>query len=299
MNSVEIIQFFTQFKNASAHGHSSLIDFIINNKSTFYKLDYINSHNLNIKVIKSITKNSYLVFINIQSWIELYEQAELNRKVIGLVSSEEVQTPSMEMMNSIAEGFFLAYRKKITAPMVHFFSATNDNYLLYCLGKWLQETKNEPINPILKLNDIQIGIINKLNELQNTEEYFKYYNQIVFPKLNFKHGIENNEVGFGLVENVWNITYYPIYYPETNIYSLAITYHGMGWNIVLSLSLSLENSEKPFFFRLDGGSNGYDREINETFFKNKNPPKNLLFNFDEIINIIKNGTINNYLFNID
>lgn len=45
---------------------------------------------------------------------------------------------------------------------------------------------------------------------------------------------------------------------QTDLLDIGITYHGMGHVNVLTYS----RSEQTFFFRMDGGSNGYDREDN-------------------------------------
>ena len=46
---------------------------------------------------------------------------------------------------------------------------------------------------------------------------------------------------------------------------LGIMYAGMGWYYVISI----DKDTKKYFVRIDGGSNGYDVEDNEKFFKNK------------------------------
>lgn len=45
---------------------------------------------------------------------------------------------------------------------------------------------------------------------------------------------------------------------------LGIMYGGMGWYY----AISIDKNTKRYFVRLDGGSNGYDVEDNEKYFKN-------------------------------
>ena len=81
-----------------------------------------------------------------------------------------------------------------------------------------------------------------------------------------------------------------------NLYDIALRYHGMGHILLISYHPKSER----FFFRMDGGSNGYDREYNYNKYKNydintinkeKNPTRynyDTLYTFEEIISIINN-----------
>jgi len=67
----------------------------------------------------------------------------------------------------------------------------------------------------------------------------------------------------------------------THFYDLALKYHGLGHILLISY---YPPSEK-FFFRMDGGSNGWDREAYYNKYKNYNP---------DICNISKEENPTNY-----
>ena len=69
-----------------------------------------------------------------------------------------------------------------------------------------------------------------------------------------------------------------------NFIDLGIYYLGMGH--VKVLSMSKQNGK--FFFRNDGGSNGYERESNYNLYKNYQPKINELIGFNNAINQILN-----------
>ena len=95
----------------------------------------------------------------------------------------------------------------------------------------------------------------------------------------------------------------------TNFYDIALTYIGMGHILLISYYPTKNN----FFFRRDGGSNGYDREEYYNKYKNfiieeneneeyknieenENPTTYLidkLYTFEQIVSILNNSE-NNY-----
>jgi hypothetical protein len=64
---------------------------------------------------------------------------------------------------------------------------------------------------------------------------------------------------------------------------IGLIYLGMGHVIVLSMFKN--ENENKFFFRTDGGSNGYDREDNANMANNIDFSKKLLLNFKQILYI--------------
>lgn len=67
------------------------------------------------------------------------------------------------------------------------------------------------------------------------------------------------------------------------ILDIGVIYMGMGHIEVLSMS----KKDGKFFFRMDGGSNGYEREDNYNKYKNYQPKLNELLNFNQVLNKIK------------
>ena len=67
------------------------------------------------------------------------------------------------------------------------------------------------------------------------------------------------------------------------ILDIGLTYMGMGY--VKMLSMYKKNGN--FFFRMDGGATGYDRENNYNKYKNYKPVLNELLTFDQFIKEIE------------
>ena len=64
---------------------------------------------------------------------------------------------------------------------------------------------------------------------------------------------------------------------QDNICDLAIAYHGMGW----VYALALDTESQKYFVRMDGGSNGYDRDFNWEYYKGYRPSSKPDTLFDE------------------
>ena len=75
-----------------------------------------------------------------------------------------------------------------------------------------------------------------------------------------------------------------------HFYDVAIKYMGMGFYLVLSI----DKNSKQFFFRMDGGSNGFDREGYFQLYKNMNPSvtySEYMIDFNEMTKSIINDDI--------
>lgn len=147
-----------------------------------------------------------------------------------------------------------------------FYSSANDGISINNLDNIYEiedQDKNILHNEILKLYQ-KIGY--------NKEYQFKYYtfmtlNEIIERKNNYENFID-----------------------------IALKYLGLGHILLISYHIK----SNKFFFRMDGGSNGYDRENNYNKYKkfdtnNHNNEKNptiynydILYTFNEMINIINN-----------
>lgn len=73
---------------------------------------------------------------------------------------------------------------------------------------------------------------------------------------------------------------------QYKICDIAITYIGLGHIIILTYDIN----NQTFFFRYDGGSNEWDRDLHWEFIKIFNPEnqKNKIYNLHETFNIIEN-----------
>lgn len=281
MNRSNYISIVSQLKESSMKSHQEYTDFIINNNTTIKDMDtYLFK---DYSVINHINQNTLYSLFKINNWTELVENAILNNKISNLlyVDEKDKSYSSLRLMEIFIKVFENSFRYKLTNIILQFLSNTSDNYLLFTISQWIQEYKIT-IDDI----DVEFKATDKLiiDNLQNADHtvYIKYHNMVVFPKL------------FNTMN--WTISHFPQYYKETKMYSLGFSYNGMGWYNALTVSLIPENIEKPFFFRLEGGSNGYDREINLQFFKKNQPPKEKMFNLEEIIKIITENKFEQHIF---
>ena len=281
MNRSNYISIISQLKESSFKSHIEFTDFIITNALIIKNMDtYLFK---DYSVINHINQNTLYSVFKINNWYELAENAILNNKISNLLYTDDKDKSysSKRLMEIFIKIFEHSFRYKLPNIILQFLSNTSDNYLLFTISQWIQEY-NINIDDI----DIEFTTNEKLMifNLQNNEDidYIKYHNMIVFPKL--------------LNTPNWTISHFPQYYKESKMYSLGFCYDGMGWYNVLTVSLLPENNEKPFFFRLEGGSNGYDREINLNFFKKNQPPKDKMFNLDEIIKLITQNKFEQYIF---
>jgi hypothetical protein len=130
--------------------------------------------------------------------------------------------------------------------------------LLESIKDVLRETLNE-----------HIAIINK---------HLIHFNQIQ----------DKNLMIFDMDKIISRLEYTGKNYGHTRLIDIGMSYAGMGHYHVLSW----DRIEQKYFYRLDGGSNGYDRQANEEFFLTKlnlNNHKDKLLTFEQTINSIKNG----------
>ena len=126
----------------------------------------------------------------------------------------------------------------------------------------------------VKIEDFckKVNIPDKLfhiyNLLDSTEREFVYHNFI-----------------FCTFDEV--INKYKIYLEnkQDKVCDIAYCYHGMGYFVVLTMN----TTNGYFFFRIDGGSNDYDRLYNWNFIKECNPEnfKDKMYKIEDAFDIIK------------
>ena len=80
------------------------------------------------------------------------------------------------------------------------------------------------------------------------------------------------------------------------MYTLGSMYDGMGWYNVFGISSHPDHKETQFFFLLDGGSNYFDRNGNEKFFRSNHPSKNQLFKLEKSLQLIADGSFTQFIF---
>jgi hypothetical protein len=280
---LEYIQIIQQLKEASCNSHESFVDRIIDNQENLKKIK--NTENTK-QIIKMLKSQTIFESFQINTWNDLINKVKLNQIVRMNVNS--VILPSNRKMNLLIECFNYCFNTYLTSSALHFFTTCSDHYIMYCISQFIIQSKKSiyAISRKYKLNETEIqtikSLISYMRTLTNNKDNDKEYNKIVFPSFN-----KCNE---------WQLTDKLYFYKNTNIFSVAQSYDGMGYYIVLSVSLDPKNKYKPYFFRLEGGSSYIDCEKNKAFYESHKPPKSKLFNLKEILDMMENKTFGKHLF---
>ncbi len=286
MNAIEIIKIVKNLKQASLE-HYTFISYVIFNAEIIKKFDgnTKSNHETYIDIIKAPTL--FNIF-PIKNWNELVNVVSDNILIRDTFNLTDI--PTSRMIDIICKAFNLTFNYKEFLPtsLLQFISIANQDYLLFIFSRWIVDSNK---TQILKNLNLEHEELNKIDTIIKIITDVNYSNDI------HSSLIKNNIqlISFKNYPN-WIINPYSQFILESNIYSFAISYHGLGWYIVLSISLLPKNKDKPYFLRLDGGSSEIDRESNLEFFKYNQPPKDKMFNFQDIIKIIENNTIDRHLF---
>jgi hypothetical protein len=302
-NDTEKNNFINLLKNIMKEGEIHFIDFIINNTEKIKKLDshhktnnsssssnynsnsnyYDSEQKKNPKnIIAELKKDTLFYFFRINSWTELVNVMTLNHKMRTLINSGEI--PSYTIFKIIVNSFKKIFGEYVSCNMLHFLTATSDNYLIYILNQWLKQTKTSHLCYYNILPTDKVELFKNLNDDDIPNSYSKAIECIKFST------IDGNET--------WNITSHPIYYENSKLYVICTSYDGMGWYHTLAISMKKRNKNSPFVFCLDGGSSGIDRKNNIDFFQNNQPLKRNLLSFDEMRYHIKNSTFKSVIFQL-
>ena len=292
MNPIEIIKTVKALKKAS-NDHYSFVSNIIINSEMIKKFDLPGTKSNPETYINIIKTPTVFDKFSLTTWNQLVNTISDNIVIRDYFNFTDI--PTSRMMNIVCSTFKLAFNynsESFPISLLQIISISNQDYLLFIISRWITD-KNK--NTILDTLELDTNELNKINTIINIiDDNNRNNNNDIHTELK-KQNIQL--ITFKNNSN-WIINTFSQFIEETNIYSFAISYHGMGWYIVLSISLLPKNKDKPYFFRLDGGSSEIDREQNHTFFKNNQPNKKLMFNFQEIIKIIDNNNVEQYLFSL-
>ena len=169
------------------------------------------------------------------------------------------------------------------STMAPFFRQYRDNDI--------DDIKSESIIPERDITSIDT--INNFNTICNSKEIKDFY----INNSGIDREIYLKEWTFFSIEKILSLDEH---YKSLNIYNiidLGYIYHGMGWVVVAFYYVT----DKNIYFRMDGGSNGFDRI--ENFNRLKNIDKLLENNltgidFNAFIDKINNDVIDIYNINI-
>lgn len=136
----------------------------------------------------------------------------------------------------------------------------------------------------------------KVNDLQ------KEYNFPLEISLLFCHPQKSNQMikykyftFYGLNQILANIKHSKLLYEHSRFLDLGQRYHGLGHWVVLSW----DKKQKKFFFRLDGGSDGWQRTSREEFYFTKFNPEdekyqNRMLDWKDVLDLITTDKIMNF-----
>ena len=277
----------SSLKYQTLNGHQNFIDYIIQNYQTIKDLD--NYHKLDFyskkTIIHELKHNTLLNSIRIKTWSDLMKEACINKYIYDIFEHDANKIlPKPIVLLDACRLFKYLYDDYINPLVIHFLSATSDYYILYCMANWISYNPTKSINDYsfyLEKSDMQI-LTTLMNKDHSNQTYLDVLNNVQF--LKFK------------INNKWSLCEHPIYYKETKMYTLGTMYDGMGWYNVLGISSHPDHKETPFFFLLDGGSNPFDRNDNEKFFRSNQPSKNQFFKLETSLQLIADGSFVQFLF---
>ena len=145
------------------------------------------------------------------------------------------------------------------------------------------------IDPVKKSLNLPSELELLYNNTKGNDRYIEYYKD---SKSNEMLTI-NPDIRFQLynIEKViTNIEYSMKHYQHDKFVDIGESYMGMGHYCVLAW----DRGTRKYFFRHDGGSNGFEREEKEKFFMTKlnledERYKDKVMTFDEVIKTLING----------
>lgn len=159
-------------------------------------------------------------------------------------------------------------------------------------------------------SDIEVGILNSMEDSHLKQPFFKTNNVVLLNDKNRPKNLSNDSINkmnlntfpselrqlyldilqdemTEITINGWNFLCLKEFFDRTqyyqNIYDIATYYHGMGYVLVLSY----DKKSSSYFVRLDGGSNGYDREAHFNYYESLDTDTiNNSYKYDDINSII-------------
>lgn len=226
--------------------------------------------------LNKIIKNTFFQFYNIQTWSGLYQVAKSFLDYTIVKPFDHQRTPSLNIVKAFIRFFDVQFKLDLTRfqYMIHILNDLPESYLIYCLARWSEEYKND------------LGFLKKENLLDSSN--FKIIHKLINNNIQAINNVEMIDFFPG-----WHLSQFPIYLEKSHLLTLALDYCGMGYYYAFTISLNQEDIEKPFFFRLDGGSNDYERNQNFNYFnlnKPRNKWENKMLNFQEAYQLISNKT---------
>lgn len=282
----EHIQIIQQLKDSSLESYEYFVDKLIDEQENIKEISEILTRTDSKHLINMIKSHTIFEPFYTNSWCDFINKVKLNKMVRENINSSLM--PSNRKLNLLIETFNYCFKIPLTSSVLHFFTIVSDQYIMFLISQLIKQS-NKSIYAIgrkLNFNENETQLINILNKnsktIKDTETFDSEYQKISFPSFKNAKG--------------WKLTVNPYYYKDSKVFSIAEIYDGMGYYIILSASLSLEDKYKPYFFRLDGGSDYTEVERNKKFYETHKPPQHKMYNLASVLNFIENDIYKNKIF---
>jgi hypothetical protein len=282
----EHLQIIQQLKDASLESYDSFIEKIINEQENIKHISNVLTRNDSKHMINMIKSQTIFASFYINSWNDFINKVNLNKMVRDSINSSVM--PSNKKLDLLVDTFDYCFNISLPSSVLHFLSTSTDNYIIFLLSKFIKQSNKSlySISRKLHFSNEETRIVNVLNKKLKT----------VTDNQNFN--IEYDKIIFAPFKNAegWKLTQNTYFYKDTKIFSIAECYDGMGYYIILSASLHQVNKYKPYFFRLEGGSDYTEVDNNKCFYETNNPPNHKMFTLKQALDFIENNNYRNKIF---
>lgn len=285
---LEYIQIIQKLKDSSSECYDSFVENIINEEENIKKIDNVIARNDSKYLINFIKSQTIFDSFYINNWNDFINKVKLNKMVRNSVNSSLM--PTNRKLSLLQDVFKYCFQSSLTSSVLHFFTTCSDQYIMFLISNFIKQSNKSliAISRKFHLNENEINLIKifRKSKTINDEIYEKEYEKVMVPTF------KNSNQQF----NKWKLTMNPYFYKNSLIFSIAEVYDGMGYFIILSASLALEDKYKPYFFRIEGGSDYTEAERNKNFYETHKPPKHKMYNLASVLNFIENETYYNKIF---
>ena len=139
------VYFIKKLNEYSSLGDFNFISFIEENSVNIKALDNISNHSNETKyLINDIKKKTIFDYFHTNNWHELVLNIQLNSYIRKQFRSNFIDIPSKKLLKLIIYSFKNIFETNISEIILQFLSTTSNNYLLYCISKWLEQEKINP-----------------------------------------------------------------------------------------------------------------------------------------------------------
>ena len=130
-------------------GDLKFISFIEENSINIKAFDDMSNCNYSsetkyLYLIDDIKKKTIFDYFHNNTWTELVENVQLNFYIRKQFKNNFTNIPSKKLIKLVMYSFKNIFETNISKIILQFLSTTSNNYLLYCISKWLEQEKINP-----------------------------------------------------------------------------------------------------------------------------------------------------------